>query len=221
MSVPTMLVVAKAPVAGLAKTRLAVTVGDIAAARIAAAALLDTLDVASDLGWPVVIAMTGDIARAEYGNEITEALAGHTVLDQRGHNFAERLVHAHADADAGCGVVQIGMDTPQLRVAQLRAAGEALDTHGAALGMAVDGGWWALAVRSSALARVLLDVAMSTDHTGMLTRDALERDGTSVATLTTMTDVDVWADALAVAQLAPDSRCAIEVSKSTALMEVP
>ena len=37
----TVLVVAKAPVPGLAKTRLAVSVGDRAAADIAAAALLD------------------------------------------------------------------------------------------------------------------------------------------------------------------------------------
>ena len=38
----TVLVVAKAPVPGLAKTRLAAAVGDEAAADIAAAALLDT-----------------------------------------------------------------------------------------------------------------------------------------------------------------------------------
>ena len=40
----TVLVVAKAPVPGQAKTRLAAAVGDQAAADIAAAALLDTLD---------------------------------------------------------------------------------------------------------------------------------------------------------------------------------
>ena len=221
MTAPTVLVVAKAPVAGLAKTRLAGTLGDVAAARVAAAALLDTLEVATDSGWPVVIAMTGDIGRAEYGIEIAEAIGRHTVIDQRGHSFAERLVHAHAAADAGCGVVQIGMDTPQLRVAQLRSAGEALNANGAALGMATDGGWWVLALRSSASARVLLDVPMSTEKTGTLTRDALERGGTSVAALATMTDVDVWADALAVAQLAPDSRFAIELSKSIATVEVP
>ena len=45
MTVPvTVLVVAKAPVPGLAKTRLARTLGAEAAADLAAAALLDTLD---------------------------------------------------------------------------------------------------------------------------------------------------------------------------------
>jgi glycosyltransferase A (GT-A) superfamily protein (DUF2064 family) len=39
-----LLVVAKSPVPGLAKTRLAASIGDAAAADYAAAALLDTLD---------------------------------------------------------------------------------------------------------------------------------------------------------------------------------
>ena len=43
----TALVVAKSPVPGLAKTRLAATLGNAAAADIAAAALLDTLDAVS------------------------------------------------------------------------------------------------------------------------------------------------------------------------------
>ena len=51
----TLLVVAKAPVPGQAKTRLAATVGDRVAAQIAAAALLDTLDAVrprrSPRGW--------------------------------------------------------------------------------------------------------------------------------------------------------------------------
>ena len=42
MTSPTLLVVAKAPVPGLAKTRIAQTIGDDAAAELAAAALLDT-----------------------------------------------------------------------------------------------------------------------------------------------------------------------------------
>ncbi len=43
------LVVAKAPIPGLAKTRLALDVGPVVAASIAAAALLDTLDAVRSL----------------------------------------------------------------------------------------------------------------------------------------------------------------------------
>ena len=57
------LVVAKAPVPGLAKTRLAATLGDEVAADIAAAALLDTLDaVAQTPASARVVAMTGDLS---------------------------------------------------------------------------------------------------------------------------------------------------------------
>ena len=61
----TVLVVAKAPVPGMAKTRLAEAVGPDTAADIAAAALLDTLDAVAAA--PVtgrVVAMTGDLDAA-------------------------------------------------------------------------------------------------------------------------------------------------------------
>ena len=45
------LVVAKAPVPGAAKTRLAATVGDRNAAELAAAALLDTIDVCAQTSY--------------------------------------------------------------------------------------------------------------------------------------------------------------------------
>ena len=60
----TLLIVAKAPIPGLAKTRIAATVGTEAAADLAAAALLDTLDVATTCGANVVVAITGDLGAA-------------------------------------------------------------------------------------------------------------------------------------------------------------
>ena len=111
MNDPTLLVVAKAPVPGLAKTRIAATIGDAAAAELAAAALLDTLETVVALGWPVVVAMTGDLGEAARTDEITRALSGVRVIAQRGEGLGERLAHAHADADGGHGVVQVGMLT--------------------------------------------------------------------------------------------------------------
>ncbi|MFI5428706.1 hypothetical protein [Aeromicrobium sp. UC242_57] len=70
MTAPTVLVVAKAPVPGLAKTRIAETVGDDLAAAVAAAALLDTLATVTAVGWPVVVAMTGDLSQAARSDEI-------------------------------------------------------------------------------------------------------------------------------------------------------
>ena len=72
----TLVVIAKAPVAGQAKTRLAVAVGERAAADIAAATLLDTLDAVD--ATPVqarVVALTGDLDQASSGAEIRSRLA--------------------------------------------------------------------------------------------------------------------------------------------------
>lgn len=210
----TMLVVAKAPIAGQAKTRLAATVGDQSAARIAAASLLDTLDVVEGLGWPVVIAMAGDLDDAAEGDELAAACGRHRVIAQRGDTFAARLAAAHHDADSGHGVVQIGMDTPQVTAESLQGAAAALEGHDAALGPAEDGGWWVLAVGSPGWASCLATVEMSRPDTGLRTKEALVRGGARVASVPVMTDVDVWEDAHAVASLIPHSRFAAEVARA-------
>ncbi len=173
MSDPTVLVVAKAPVPGLAKTRVAATVGDEAAAELAAAALLDTLETIAALGWPVVVAMTGDLGAAARADEITRALSGVRVVPQRGDGLGERLAHAHADADGGHGVVQVGMDTPQLTVRDYLDAGAGVREGSRVMGPAADGGWWLLGLPDPSEAVGLADVEMSVKDTAEKTERAL------------------------------------------------
>ncbi|HEV2778748.1 MAG TPA: DUF2064 domain-containing protein [Actinophytocola sp.] len=212
-----LLVVAKAPVAGLAKTRLSPAVGARRAARIAAAALLDTLDaVLATPGVVPVVAMVGDPARAELAGELAAALAACTVIPQRGNDFADRLANAHADVvPLGRSVLQIGMDTPQVSPALLAESIDRLHAPGvdAVLGPATDGGWWAVGLRSPADARVLRSVPMSRSDTGERTRSALAAAGLSVRPLPELSDVDTMADADAVAASVPGGRFAAEVAR--------
>lgn len=203
------LVVAKAPVPGLCKTRLAADIGYDAAAALAAAALLDTLDTATATfgAGDCVLALVGDLEEAGDGDAIRDAVAGWTVVPQRGNDFGRRLAHAHADAGAG-PLIQIGMDTPQVTSGHLTDALDGLARCDAVLAPAEDGGWWGLALRDPAAARYLRDVPMSTPDTGRDTRAALEDAGLSVGSTTTLRDVDSLDDAEAVALLAPDSRFA-------------
>lgn len=206
---PVVLVVAKAPVPGLAKTRLSPRVSPHQAAALAAAALLDTLDATLALTEAdTVVALTGELAEAVAGRAIAGRLRDCTVIPQRGRNFATRLVNAHADAAiAGSPVVQIGMDTPQVTPELLRSALGALDTSSAAaLGPAADGGWWALAVSDPQHVTGLTSVPMSTGHTGQDTLDVLRRRGLTVTLLPELIDVDTCVEAAAVAQSLPDSR---------------
>jgi glycosyltransferase A (GT-A) superfamily protein (DUF2064 family) len=203
------LVVAKAPVPGLAKTRLAKSLGERVAADIAAAALLDTLDALAET--PLtrrVVAMTGDLSQACRAAEIRDRLAGFTVIDQRGDGFGDRLANAHADAAyAGEPVLQIGMDTPQVTAELLTACARSLVHVPALLGMARDGGWWVLGVADAETAQCVRDVPMSQPDTGALTCAALGRSGIPVLFTEELHDVDTVDDIAPVrAACRPSSR---------------
>ena len=205
-----MLVVAKAPVAGLAKTRLARDVGFERAAELAAASLLDTLRASAEAVGVAHchLALTGDLRAAARADDLAAELAGWTVHEQRGPDFATRLANAHLSMPADRPVVQVGMDTPQLRADDLVAVGDLTDEHDAVLGPAPDGGWWVLAMRDPGRAAGLASVPMSTPTTYDDTRRALEDDGLSVGPTSELRDVDTVEDAEAVAAQAPDTEFA-------------
>ncbi len=206
----TLLVVAKAPEPGRAKTRLAATIGDQVAAEIAAAALLDTLDAVAAA--PVaarVVALTGDLDTAARAAEIRQRLESFTVIPQRGDDFADRLTNAHADAADGHPVLQIGMDTPQVTARLLADCARRLLEAPAVLGLARDGGWWLLGVRTPATAACLRTVSMSQPDTGELTLKALRDNGIDVTPVQRLADFDVVDDVAAVrAACGPASRFA-------------
>ncbi|HKS44160.1 MAG TPA: DUF2064 domain-containing protein [Amycolatopsis sp.] len=202
-----LLVVAKAPIAGFAKTRLCPPASPRQAAEIAAAALLTTLTAVAATPRSVpVVAVTGDFGKAVRAAELAQAMSGMTVIAQRGRVFGERLANAHTDAAAvlGLPVLQIGMDTPQVTSELL--AGTAADllvaNRDAVLGPAEDGGWWALGLRDPRAAKVLAGVPMSQPDTGSRTLRALTAAGLRTVPVAQLTDVDTMADARRVARLA-------------------
>ena len=210
-----LLVVAKAPVPGLAKTRLTPPATPRQAAAIASAALLDSLDaVLATPGALPVVAMTGELADAIGVDELRALLGSTSVVEQRGATFADRLANAHADAGNRCPglpIVQIGMDTPQVTPALLAATAAALDDADAALGPAADGGWWVLGLTNPADARLLRAVVMSTADTFRDTWAALDDAALRVEKVAELSDVDTMGDATRVASDVPGSRFASAV----------
>ena len=207
------LVVAKAPVAGRAKTRLGREVGMKRAADLAAAALLDTVQACAAAYGPerCHLSLDGVLEHGQLADELLDETAEWTFHVQRGEDFGERLVNAHEDAASASGspVVQVGMDTPHLSVQALREAGALLSAPDeAVLGPAYDGGWWLLGVGRPRLVAHLREVPMSTAETATLTLEALTRAGARVTEIESLRDVDEVVDAESVAAAAPHTRFA-------------
>jgi glycosyltransferase A (GT-A) superfamily protein (DUF2064 family) len=206
---PVAVVIAKECLPGAVKTRLAPALGPEGAAQVALASLLDTLDAVDALA-----AQAPGLRRLLYlqGSPPGQArLDGWEVLAQPSGGLDERIGHL-LDAVAG-PLVLVGMDTPQLRPADLEPALGLLLGHGrpdgAWLGPATDGGFWALALgprpRRGDLVR---GVPMSRPDTGEHQLARLRAAGLEVGLLGELRDVDTAADLEAVRHLAPATRTA-------------
>lgn len=199
-----LLVITKAPVPGRSKTRLTPPCTPLQASTIAEAAVGDTLDVVR--ATPVdrrVVALDG----APGGLDLSGCVVVPQVEGDLGTRLAAAFAGAMAGPDGAVPTLLVGMDTPQISPELLTSCLDALVDAGpgtAALGIAPDGGWWALGVHSPDAAAVLPDVPMSREDTAVNTRAALEAAGLRVLDLPVLTDVDHFPDALAVAELCPE-----------------
>jgi uncharacterized protein len=200
--VTTLLVMAKAPVAGRVKTRLCPPLTPEQAAALALAALEDTLAAAAACGASRrVVVLDGEPgAWLPPGFEVSEQAAG---------GLGARM-HA-AFAAAAVPALLIGADAPQVTPALLDAGLAALADHDAALGPADDGGYWAIGLRSAA-AGVFERVPMSEPGTAAAQRRRLGKLGLAVAELPPLRDVDTIEDVRAVAAAAPGGRFAAAVA---------
>jgi rSAM/selenodomain-associated transferase 1 len=192
-----LLVIAKAPVPGRVKTRLCPPCTPAQAARLAEAALADTLAACAGADARRVLVLDG-----APGDWLPE---GWDVIAQRGDGLAERL--GAAFADAGGPALLVGMDTPQVTARQLRDGLAALDEADAVFGPAEDGGYWAIGLREPDPA-VFAGVPMSRADTGAIQRARLAALGLRTTDLPALRDVDDIAAAHAAAAAAPRSRFA-------------
>jgi glycosyltransferase A (GT-A) superfamily protein (DUF2064 family) len=196
-----LLVMAKTPVAGRVKTRLSPALLPQQAAEVAAAALADTLAAVAACGATRrILALDG-----EPGEWIPQ---GFTVVAQRGSTMNERL--AAAWSEAGGRGLQIGMDTPQVTAELLDHCLEVTATPGAtaSIGLAEDGGWWALGLSGCCEPDLFSEVEMSAATTGAAQLAALRAHGHVVQQLPVLRDIDQVEDLEAVSALAPSSRVA-------------
>ncbi|AEG91465.1 candidate b-glycosyltransferase, Glycosyltransferase Family 2 [Ramlibacter tataouinensis TTB310] len=197
-------VLAKAPVAGLAKTRLAPGIGAPAAARLQRAFTLDTLRTAqaAALG-PVQLWCAPDA-----GHRFFRALhrrCGLALRSQVQGGLGERMratAQSHFAQHPGLPLLVIGTDCPLLAPGHLQAAARALAGHDAVLIPAEDGGYVLLGL-ARVLPEVFEDIAWSTPAVLAQTRERLRAAGARWQELDSLWDVDEPADLRRFRELAP------------------
>ncbi len=192
MSTP-IIVFAKAPVPGLAKTRLAPALGEAGAAALAERMLRHALAqaVAADVG-PVELCAAPDTshpalqaAAAERGVRLAEQGTGD--LGLRMHRALARSLMRHGRA------LLIGTDAPSLDAAVLRQAASALQDHDAVFVPSLDGGY-ALVGQRRADARWFSGMRWSHARVMEDTRERLRAAGVRWAELPAVADIDEPAD---------------------------
>jgi rSAM/selenodomain-associated transferase 1 len=193
-------VIATAPLAGRAKTRLCPPLDHAQTAALAEAALADTLHA---VAWTPA---TRRVLVLE-GSPGSWLPPGFDVIAQRGAGVAERL--ANATRDVGEPLLFVGIDTPQLTRALLCDALQRLREPGvdAVLGPTTDGGYWAIGLGTPD-PRAFANVPMSSAAAAAAQRSRLDALGLRTVELEPLRDVDTFDDAVAVAALAPWSRFA-------------
>ena len=199
-----LLVLAKAPVPGLVKTRLCPPCDPVEAATIAEAALFTTLEVVADTPARRRILVLDGVMDPP-------PLELH-VIPQRGDGLGDRL--ASAFDDTGAPSLLIGMDTPQVSTSLLAHAMSHVVQPGtdAVLGPTIDGGYWAIGFKE-VHPEAFEGVPMSVDMTFERQLEKLTSLGLEVALLPPLVDVDYFGDALDVAEMIPDGDFASAVRR--------
>ena len=190
---PRIVVFAKAPVAGLAKTRLIPALGAQGAARLAAAMLSHAVEqaLASAVG-PVELCVTPAPHDPVWSGLAPQASL--TWSDQGDGDLGERMARAAKRAlDAGEPVLLMGTDCPELTAGRIREAAASLLAAGATLVPAFDGGYVLLGLNRFD-ASLFAGIPWSTATVAQATRARVEQLGWSLQALPTLHDIDEPAD---------------------------
>ncbi|MEQ9225724.1 MAG: TIGR04282 family arsenosugar biosynthesis glycosyltransferase [Parvibaculum sp.] len=188
---PQLVIMAKAPLIGRVKTRLARDVGGVEALRFfrtAAASLIRRLG--SDPRWRTVIAVSPD--RAVYDAGIWPRDIPR--IGQGGGDLGDRMGRLFRDLPPG-PVVIVGADIPGIGAGHIAAAFAALGRHDAVFGPAEDGGYWLVGLKRRPRVHDIFEgVRWSSAETLADTVENVRMRKMSVAMLERLPDIDTGAD---------------------------
>ena len=186
----TIAVMARAPIVGRCKTRLAKRLGAEGAAALYRAMLLDTLDALGRVdARRVIMAAPEDDGVEVLGALAIGASSPWSVLPQVGRDLGERLTDAMAKIAGVEGGVLLDSDSPTMPVASLARDLRRLAGAHALLGPCVDGGYWAIGA-PHADPRIFQGIPWSTPEVCARTRERFRAVGWEWSELDVAYDVD-------------------------------
>ena len=176
---PRIVVFARFPVPGAAKTRLVPALGAQGAAVMHKKLVERTMLSVRKSSLPFEVRYTG-ADRSAFANWLGGDVA---LVEQGDGDLGDRL--ARVDPPA----IMIGCDAPDLTAGHLTMAAHSLKTRAAVIGPALDGGYWLLGIAHS-MPTLFPDMAWGTDTVFGETIVRLARAGAETLRLETLADLD-------------------------------
>ncbi len=176
---PRLIIFAKAPLMGQAKTRLAADIGPVHAKRLYRAMTCRIIRQLKSPAWDTVLAVTP----AQWLGKIPD-WHGTAQYAQVGGTLTPRLLQAFSRS---APTLVIGTDSPQITRADIAAAFKALRGHQAVFGPADDGGFWLMGLSGTAAPGTFQHVRWSS---ATALADVSRNIKGRTAYLRTLTDVD-------------------------------
>jgi rSAM/selenodomain-associated transferase 1 len=197
-------ILAKAPIPGLAKTRLIPHLGADGAAALQRWLLQRTVAAAviADLG-PITLWCAPDIDHPEFA--VCRAFGAVALRRQPDADLGERMHTAIAASSTPAGTLVIGTDCAVLTPGLLRQASESLQQHDATVVPAEDGGYVLIGMRE-AVRQAFHEVEWSTERVIAQTRARLTAMNWRWSEFPPLWDVDRKEDFERLAALFPDVR---------------
>jgi rSAM/selenodomain-associated transferase 1 len=183
------LIFAKAPLPGFAKTRLIPILGSNGAAMLARKMLKHCITeaLAANIG-PVELCVTPD---AEHPSWRELSISTAVIWSSQGEgDLGERLARATQRAmHQAKNVLLIGTDCPGLSAERLREAARAVEGHDACMVPVSDGGYALLGLRRH-MPTVFDNIPWSSASVAQLTKQRILEEGGSLKLLASMHDID-------------------------------
>lgn len=187
-------VLAKAPLAGLAKTRLAPALGFAGAARAQRSFTLDTLQCARAAALGPITLWCAPDTQHRFFRAVRKQVD--TCVAQASGDLGARMggaFQSHFAEHTGLPLLLVGTDCPALTPGHLQQAARALQDHDVVLIPAEDGGYVLIGMRRW-VPQALEAITWSTDQVLLQTRQQLQACGASWLELEPLWDVDEPAD---------------------------